>query len=57
MLDLRALLEQMEERVGIGGRLQERLPASAAQITIMQSDRLEAAQEGLKTSGGCRSCS
>ena len=48
VLDLKALLGQMEERVGIGGRLQERLPASAAQITIMQSDRLEAAQKGLK---------
>ena len=38
----------MQERVGIGGRLQDRLPASAAQITIMQSDRLAAAQSGLK---------
>jgi hypothetical protein len=48
VLDLSALLEQMQERVGVGGRLENRLPASAAQITIMQSDRLEAAQRGLK---------
>jgi hypothetical protein len=48
VLDLNALLGQMQERVGIGGRLQDRLPASAAQITIMRSDRLEAAQRGLK---------
>jgi hypothetical protein len=48
VLDLNVLLGQMQERVGIGGRLQDRLPASAAQITIMQSDRLEAAQRGLK---------
>jgi hypothetical protein len=48
VLDLNVLLGQMQERVGIGGRLQDRLPASAAQITIMQSDRLEAAQSGLK---------
>jgi Short C-terminal domain len=48
VLDLTALLEQMQERFGIGGRLAERLPASAAQITIMQSDRLDAAQTALK---------
>ena len=48
VLDLNALLGQMQERVGIGGRLQDRLPASAAQITVMESDRLEAAQSGLK---------
>jgi hypothetical protein len=48
VLDLRALLAQMEQQVGIGGRLQQKLPASAAQITIMQSDRLAAAQSGLK---------
>jgi hypothetical protein len=48
VLDLSALLTQLEERVGIGGRLQQRLPASAAQITIMHSEQLEAAQRGLK---------
>ena len=47
-LDLSALLEQMQERVGIGGRVAERLPASAAQITIMRADQLESAQNGLK---------
>ena len=52
VLDLSALLEQMQERVGIGGRLQERLPASAAQITIMQSDRLAAVQDLLKVIKG-----
>jgi hypothetical protein len=48
VLDLKTLLGQIQERVGIGGRLQARLPASAAQITVMQSDRLAAAQRGLK---------
>jgi hypothetical protein len=48
VLDLTELLAQMQERVGIGGRLAQRLPASAAQITIMRSDRLKAAQRGLK---------
>jgi hypothetical protein len=48
VLDLNELLDQMQERVGIGGRVQDRLPASATQITVMQSDQLEAAQTGLK---------
>jgi hypothetical protein len=48
VLDLSALLGQMQERVGVGGRLQERLPASAAQITVMESERLAAAQRALK---------
>ena len=48
VLDLSALLEQMQERVGIGGRVAERLPASAAQITIMRADQLESAQNALK---------
>jgi hypothetical protein len=48
VLDLNVMLGQMQERVGVGGRLQDRLPASAAQITVMHSDRLEAAQRGLK---------
>jgi hypothetical protein len=52
VLDLNVLLGQMQERVGIGGRLQDRLPASASQITIMHSDRLEAAQTGLKVIRG-----
>jgi hypothetical protein len=48
VLNLNTMLGQMQERVGIGGRLQDRLPASAAQITIMHSEQLEAAQRGLK---------
>ena len=47
-LDLGALLRQMQERVGIGGRLAERLPPDAAQLTVMHSDQLESAQRGLK---------
>jgi hypothetical protein len=38
----------MQERIGIGGRVADRLPASAAEITIMRSERLKAAQRGLK---------
>ena len=52
VLDLTALLQQMQERVGIGGRIAERLPPSAAQITILQSDRLAAVQDLLKVLKG-----
>jgi hypothetical protein len=48
VLDLTALLTEMQERIGIGGRVADRLPASAAQITVMRSERLKAAQRGLK---------
>ena len=48
VLDLKALLGQMQERVGVGGRVQARLPASAAQITVVQSDQLATAQTALK---------
>jgi hypothetical protein len=52
VLDLRALLAQMQDRVGIGGRLGAKLPDSAAQITIMRSDQLKTAQSGLKVVRG-----
>ena len=43
-LDLRSLLGATQERVGVGGRAEERIPDDAAQLTIMQSDDLELAQ-------------
>jgi hypothetical protein len=52
VLDLTELLNQIQQRVGIGGRLAERLPASAAQITILHSDELATAQDGLKVVKG-----
>jgi hypothetical protein len=52
VLDLSALLRQMQERVGIGGRVADRLPASAAQFTVMRADRLESAQRGLNVLRG-----
>ena len=45
VLDLKVLLQQTEERAGIGGRLEERIPEGAAQLTIMKSDELELAQD------------
>lgn len=44
VLDLKALLEETEERAGIGGRAGEALPEDAAAITIMRSDQLETVQ-------------
>jgi hypothetical protein len=47
-LNLEELLVQLDQRTGVGGRLAERLPASAAQITVLRSDQLEAAQTTLR---------
>jgi hypothetical protein len=48
VLDLKSLLEETQARVGIGGRVAARLPADAAEITILRSDQLDAAQTGLR---------
>src|SRR5215218_7596138 len=47
-LDLKALLGQTADRVGVGGRAEARIPADAAQITVMKSDNLELAQDGVR---------
>jgi hypothetical protein len=44
-LDLKELLGQTESRVGIGGRAESKLPADAAQLTIVRSDQLDFAQD------------
>lgn len=44
-LDLKALLADLQERTGLGARVAAALPASAAQITILQSDQLATAQD------------
>jgi hypothetical protein len=43
-LDLKALLEQVAGRIGVGGRVAERLPPSAASIEILRSDQLSTVQ-------------
>ena len=45
VLDLKALLDEVEQRTGLGGRAASALPADAAQITILRSDQLDAAQD------------
>jgi len=47
-LDLKQLLTETQARAGLGGRLSGALPASAAQITVLRSDQLSAAQDGFK---------
>jgi hypothetical protein len=45
-LDLGTVVEQVGERVGIGGNLAEKLPPDAGQLTVLRSDQLDAAQDG-----------
>jgi hypothetical protein len=45
VLDLNAFLQQTQERAGIGGRVEERIPDDAGQLKIMDSDELEFAQD------------
>jgi hypothetical protein len=44
-LDLGALLSDVSSRTGLGGRLTSRLPPGAANIVILRSDQLKAAQD------------
>jgi hypothetical protein len=48
VLDLRALLEQVVQRTGLGSRLLERLPPDAGQIVVMKGNQLETARKGVK---------
>ena len=47
-LDLSSLLSQTQSNLGVGGRVAERLPAGAAQITLFRSSQLEAAQTAVR---------
>lgn len=44
-LDLKELLTQTASRFGVGGRIADKLPASAGEIVILQSDQLATAQD------------
>src|SRR5215218_5449656 len=43
-LDLKALLDEIAGRTGVGARVAERLPASAASVEILRSDQLSTIQ-------------
>ena len=47
-LDLSALLSQTQSNLGVGGRVQEKLPEGAAQIVLFKSDQLELAQDAVR---------
>ena len=47
VLDLRELLEELQQRVGLGGRAAGELPEDAAEVTILRSDQLELAQDAV----------
>jgi hypothetical protein len=47
-LDLKALLTQSAERIGIGGRIAEKLPPGAGQIVILKSGQLETTQNAAR---------
>jgi Short C-terminal domain len=44
-LDLKALLGQTESNLGVGGRVEQRLPDSASQIVLLHSNQLALAQD------------
>lgn len=44
-LDLSALLTQLTDRLGVGGKLVEKLPPDAGRLTILESDELATAQD------------
>jgi hypothetical protein len=45
VLDLRVLLQQLAERVGVGSRIVNALPQDAGQIRILKANQLSAAQD------------
>jgi hypothetical protein len=47
-LDLKAILGTVASQVGISQGLVDKLPADAAQLEVLRSDQLEAAQEGVR---------
>jgi hypothetical protein len=47
-LDLSALLSQTQSNLGVGGRVQKRLPEGAAQIVLFRSTQLEGAQDAVR---------
>ena len=48
VLDLRPLIQQLGDQIGLGAKLQQRLGPDAGRIVIMHSDQLSAAQTGVK---------
>ena len=47
-LDLRAFVVNVDDELGFGEKLDARLPEDAGQVTVLESDELEAAQDATK---------
>ncbi|HEX2415404.1 MAG TPA: SHOCT domain-containing protein, partial [Thermoleophilaceae bacterium] len=47
-LDLKSLLGQTQSNLGVGGRVEQKVPDDASQIVILQSDQLELAQDAVR---------
>ena len=47
-LDLKSLLGQTQSNLGVGRRVEQKLPDDASQIVILQSDQLELAQDAVR---------
>ena len=47
-LDLRAFIIEISDELGIGEGLEERIPADAGQLTVLESDQLETAQNAVQ---------
>jgi putative oligomerization/nucleic acid binding protein len=52
VLDLQPLVQQLSGRVGLGGKLAQKLPPDTGQLVIMRSDQLDAAQKVTKAIKG-----
>ena len=47
-LDLRAIIEEAADRIGIGQQVADKIPADAGRIVILRADELETAQNGFQ---------
>jgi hypothetical protein len=48
VLDLKPIVRRLADELGVGGRLEGRLPENAGQIVIMKGNQLETARKGVK---------
>jgi hypothetical protein len=48
ILDMRAIVIEVADRIGIGEQVVDRIPADAGQIVVLRSDELDAAQSGFQ---------
>jgi predicted nucleic acid-binding protein len=48
VVDADRLLDQLQQEIGLGGRLRKALPAGATQVTVFESDQLRTAQTAVR---------